>query len=205
MKNKTVCIVGLGYVGLPLAEAFSKHLKVIGFDIDEAKINFFAKQKPLLKTFTKNANDNTKQNIEFTSDPSKIKQADFVLICVPTPVTKSKEPDLRYVKSAAEIVGRNLKKGATVVLESTVYPGVTEEVVAPILDLENESGMKCGADFKIGYSPERINPGDEAHALDKITKIVAGMDDETTETLAELYGLITNVYKAKDIRTAEAA
>jgi len=110
---------------------------------------------------------------------------------------------LKYVKSATEIVGKNLKKGAIVVLESTVYPGVTEEVIAPIL--EKESGLKCGADFKIGYSPERINPGDEAHTLEKITKIVAGIDDETTETLAELYGLITNVYKAKDIKTAEAA
>ena len=118
-------------------------------------------------------------------------------------MTKSKEPDLSYVKSAVEIVGNNLKRGAIVVLESTVYPSVTEEIVAPIL--ERESGLKCGADFKIGYSPERINPGDEAHALDKITKIVAGMDDDTTERLAELYGLITNVYKAKDIRTAEAA
>jgi len=122
---------------------------------------------------------------------------------VPTPVTKSKEPDLKYVKSATEIVGKNLKKGAVVVLESTVYPGVTEEIVEPIL--ERKSGMKCGADFKIGYSPERINPGDEAHTLDKITKIVAGMDEETTEILADLYGLITNVYKAKDIKTAEAA
>jgi UDPglucose 6-dehydrogenase/UDP-N-acetyl-D-galactosamine dehydrogenase len=139
MKNKTVCIVGLGYVGLPLAKAFSKHLKVIGFDIDEAKI--------------KKLNDNNEENLKFTTDPSKIKQADFILICVPTPVTKSKEPDLRYVKSAAEIVGKNLKKGAIVVLESTVYPGVTEEIIAPILDLENESGLKCGADFKIGYSP----------------------------------------------------
>ena len=116
---------------------------------------------------------------------------------------KSKEPNLRYVKSATEIVGKNLKKGAIVVLESTVYPGVTEEFVTPIL--ERESGLKCGADFKIGYSPERINPGDEAHALTKITKIVAGMDDDTTDVLAELYGLITNVYKAKDIKTAEAA
>ena len=193
MKNKTVCVVGLGYVGLPLAEAFSKHLKVIGYDVDEEKIRNLGN------------NNNTKDNIEFTADPSKIKQADFVLICVPTPVTKSKEPDLRYVKSAAEIVGQHLKKGAIVVLESTVYPGVTEEIIAPILDLENESGLKCGADFKIGYSPERINPGDEAHALDKITKIVAGIDEETTEILAELYGLITNVYKAKDIKTAEAA
>ena len=189
MKNKTVCIVGLGYVGLPLAETFSNHLKTIGFDIDDDKIG--------------DLNNNNKDNIEFTSDPQKIKEADFVLICVPTPVTKSKEPDLRYVKSAAEIVGKNLKKGAIVVLESTVYPGVTEEVIAPIL--EKESGLKCGADFKIGYSPERINPGDEAHTLEKITKIVAGIDDETTETLAELYGLITNVYKAKDIKTAEAA
>ena len=207
MKNKTVCIIGLGYVGLPLAKAFSKHLKVIGFDIDEAKINFFAQQKPLQtfleKSFTKNAGEKYEDNIEFTTDPSKIKQADFVLICVPTPVTKSKEPDLSFVTSATEIVGKNLKKGAIVVLESTVYPGVTEEVVTPIL--ENESKMKCGIDFKIGYSPERINPGDEAHALDKITKIVAGRDEETTETLAELYGLITNVYKAKDIKTAEAA
>ena len=150
MKNKIVCIVGLGYVGLPLAEAFSKHLKVIGFDIDEAKIRNL------------NNNNNEEENIEFTADPSEIKQADFVLICVPTPVTKSKEPDLRYVKSAMETVGKNLKRGATVVLESTVYPGVTEEIIAPILDLENESGLKCGADFKIGYSPERINPGDEA-------------------------------------------
>jgi UDPglucose 6-dehydrogenase/UDP-N-acetyl-D-galactosamine dehydrogenase len=193
MKNKTVCIVGLGYVGLPLAEAFSSHLKTIAFDIDEGKIRNLGN------------NNNNEANVEFTSDPSRIKQADFVLICVPTPVTKSKEPDLRYVKSAAEIVGQQLKKGAVVVLESTIYPGVTEEVIAPILDLENESGLKCGADFKIGYSPERINPGDEAHTLDKITKIVAGMDEETTEILAELYSLITNVYKAKDIKTAEAA
>ena len=190
MKTKTVCIVGLGYVGLPLAETFSKHVRVIGFDIDDVKLE-------------KLNNDNNEDNIEFTSDPKKIKEADFVLICVPTPVTKSKEPDLSYVRSAAEIVGKHFKKGAIVVLESTVYPGVTEEVGKPIL--ERESGLNCGTDFKIGYSPERINPGDDEHDLTKITKIVAGMDDETTETLAGLYGLITNVYKAKAIRTAEAA
>jgi len=152
MKNKTVCIVGLGYVGLPLAEAFSKHLKVIAFDIDEEKVKWLSES-------------NNEENIEFTADPSKINQADFVIIAVPTPVTKSKEPDLSFVKlfcfaktftkkmltlSATEIVGKNLKKGAIIILESTVYPGVTEEVVAPILDLENESGLKCGADFKIG-------------------------------------------------------
>lgn len=191
IKSGKVCIVGLGYVGLPLAEAFSKHLEVIGFDIDERKIEKL------------NDENNNENNIEFTADPSKIREADFVLICVPTPVTKSKEPDLKYVKSAAEIIGKNLKRGATLVLESTVYPGVTEEIVTPIL--EKESKMKCGIDFYIGYSPERINPGDEEHDLTKITKIVAGMDEETTEILAELYGLITNVYKAKAIKTAEAA
>ncbi len=189
MNNKTVCVVGLGYVGLPLANAFSKHVKTIGFDIDRAKIQ--------------ELNENNNANLICSSDPSSIEQADIVIIAVPTPVTKSKEPDLFYVKSAAELVGKNLKKGAIVVLESTVYPGVTDEFIAPIL--ERESGLKCGVDFKIGYSPERINPGDEAHALDKITKIVAGLDEATTETLADLYGLITTVYKAKDIKTAEAA
>jgi UDPglucose 6-dehydrogenase/UDP-N-acetyl-D-galactosamine dehydrogenase len=188
IKGGEVCIVGLGYVGLPLAKAFSKHLKTIGFDVDNEKIRLL---------------NNDKANIEFTADPSLIKLADFVIVAVPTPVTKSKEPDLRYVKSAAEIVGKNLKRGATVVLESTVYPGVTEEIVKHVL--ERESKMKCGIDFYIGYSPERINPGDDAHALTKLTKIVAGMNEETTDVLAELYGLITNVYKAKDIKTAEAA
>jgi len=183
-----ICIVGLGYVGMPLAKAFSRHLKVIGYDVDEKKV--------------KELNDN-EENIEFTTDPSLIKQADFVIIAVPTPVTRSKEPDLSFVKSAAETVGKNLKKGGVVVLESTVYPGVTEEVVKPIL--EEKSGLRCGEDFKIGYSPERINPGDEEHTLDKITKIVGGMDEETTDVLMELYGKVTEVYKAKDIKTAEAA
>lgn len=190
LKNKIVCVVGLGYVGLPLAQAFSKHLKTIGFEINQAKVDQIN-------------NSNLNENLICTSDPSSIKDADFILICVPTPVTKSKDPDLSYVISAAEIVGQNLKRGAIVVLESTVYPGVTEEILAPIL--ERESGLRCGVDFKIGYSPERINPGDEAHSLDKIVKIVAGMDEETTRVLSALYGLITTVYNAKDIRTAEAA
>ena len=193
LKNKeaVVCIVGLGYVGLPLAEAFSRHLKVIGYDIDDRKVKELSSKNNI--------------NIKFTTDPSEIRNSDFVLICVPTPVTKSKskEPDLSYVKSATEIVGKNLKRGAVVVLESTVYPGVTEEIVKQIL--KETSGMKCGLDFKIGYSPERINPGDKEHTVDKIVKLVAGMDEETTEVLAELYGLITTVYKAKDIKTAEAA
>jgi len=189
-KDVVICVVGLGYVGIPLAKAFSKHIKVIGYDIDEEKVKMLNE-------------DNNDTNLKFTTDPSAIKEADFILICVPTPVTKSKEPDLSYVESAAEIVGKKMKRGAIVVLESTVYPGVTEDILKPIL--ERESGMRCGIDFKIGYSPERINPGDEEHTLAKITKIVAGMDEETTEILAKLYGLITTVYKAKDIKTAEAA
>jgi len=165
-KSAVVCVVGVGYVGFPLAEAFSEHLKVIGYDLN-------------------------------------LKKADFILIAVPTPVTESKEPDLFCVKSSVETVGKNLKKGAVVVLESTVYPGVTEDIVKPIL--EKSSGMKCGVDFKIGYSPERINPGDEAHGIGNITKIVSGVDEETTEVLSELYDLVTTVFKAKDIKTAEAA
>jgi UDPglucose 6-dehydrogenase/UDP-N-acetyl-D-galactosamine dehydrogenase len=188
IRDKTVCVVGLGYVGFPLAEAFSRHIKTIGYDVDGAKI-----------ASLKNKND----AIAFTTDPSLIREADFVLICVPTPVKKSREPDLYYVESAASTVGKNLKPGAVVVLESTVYPGVTEDLVCRIL--EKESGLRCGVDFKIGYSPERINPGDEAHSLDRITKIVSGMDDETTNALSALYGLITTVYRAKDIRTAEGA
>jgi UDP-N-acetyl-D-galactosamine dehydrogenase len=187
-NDPVVCIVGLGYVGQPLAEAFSKRLRVIGFDVDADKIE------------TLRENNRT---ILFTADPSLIKRADFVIIAVPTPVTKSKEPDLSYVTSAAKTVGKNLKRGSVVVLESTVYPGVTEEIVKPLL--EAESGLRCGIDFKIGYSPERINPGDAEHSLEKITKIVAAMDEETTEMLAVLYGKITTVYRAKDIRTAEVA
>ena len=187
-KENVVCIVGLGYVGLPLAETFSQHFKVIGFDINEDKINRLSSEN---------------RNIEFTSNPFKIKLADFVIITVPTPVSKSKDPDLSFIKSAATVVGQNLKKGAIVVVESTVYPGVTEEIVGPIL--EKESGFSLGQDFKIGYSPERVNPGDSDHTIDKITKIVSGMDEETVNALAMLYGSITTVYKTKDIKTAEAA
>jgi len=187
-SNAAVCIVGLGYVGLPLAEAFSRHIRVIGYDVDKAKV----------------AELNMGEGgIEFTTDASQIKEADFVIIAVPTPVTKAKDPDLSYVMSAARTIGQNLKKGAIVVLESTVYPGATEEVVKPIL--EEESGMRCGTDFKIGYSPERINPGDEKHTTESITKIIAGMDVDSADRLAWLYGLITSVYRAKDIKTAEAA
>jgi UDP-N-acetyl-D-galactosamine dehydrogenase len=188
VDDAVVCIVGLGYVGMPLAEAFARHLRVIGFDINEQKVKTLKAQYP---------------SLELTSDPNVIRQADVVIIAVPTPVTSHKEPDLSFVLSAAQIVGRHLKKGAVVVLESTYYPGVTEEIVAPLL--ERESGFSIGRDFKIGYSPERVNPGDKDHVIEKITKVVSGMDAETTDFLAGVYGKITSVFKAKDIRTAEAA
>ena len=190
VKNKTICVVGLGYVGFPLAKEFSRHFNVIGFDVNEGKID------GLKSTYEKN-------NFKFTTDPASIKMADFVIIAVPTPITKSKNPDLSFVESASRLVGKNMKKGAIVVSESTVYPGVTEEVIGPIL--EQESKMILGKDFKIGYSPERVNPGDDEHTIDKITKIISGMDYESTEALAELYGSITEVYRADNIKTAEAA
>ena len=186
-----ICIIGLGYVGLPLAEAFAKSLGVIGFDINGDKIR-------------KLNRSNNNQNLIFTSNPSEIARADFIIICVPTPMTKSKKPDLSYVKSAAETTGRNMKKGSVVILESTVYPGATEEIMKPLL--EQESGLRCGEDFKIAYSPERINPGDKEHTISKITKVIAGIDEETTEIVAELYSKVTpHIYKARDIKTAEAA
>jgi UDPglucose 6-dehydrogenase/UDP-N-acetyl-D-galactosamine dehydrogenase len=188
ITKPTVCVVGLGYVGTPLAEAFAEHIPTIGFDIDMVKV------EALVSAGSK---------VQVTTDAKKIQIADFVLICVPTPVTRSKDPDLTPVKSATASIGRNLKKNAIVVLESTVYPGVTEDIVVPIL--ERETGLKCGKDFFVGYSPERINPNDDAHTLDKIIKIVSGMDGKTTDRLVELYSLVTTVYRAPDIKTAEAA
>lgn len=191
LNGATVCVVGLGYVGWPLAQAFSRSLKVIGYDNSEAKLAELKK-------------NNSEQNLIFTDKAWEISKANFIIICVPTPVTNSKEPDLSFVKGAAKVVGQNLRRGCTVILESTVYPGVTEEIVKPIL--EKESGLKCCVDFKIGYSPERINPGDDEHSIDKVTKIVSGIDAETTDIIAELYQKVTpQVFKAKDIRTAEAA
>jgi UDP-N-acetyl-D-galactosamine dehydrogenase len=190
LGQPTICVVGLGYVGLPLSEAFCRHFKVIGFDtnrqrLEELKLN------------------NNSENLVITDKPQQIKQADFIIIAVPTPLTKSKEPDLSYVTSAARTISQNMKAGCTAVLESTVYPGVTEGIVKPILE---ESGLQCGKDFKIAYSPERINPGDEEHTIDKVTKVVSGMDEETTELVAQLYSSICpEVFKARDIKTAEAA
>ncbi len=191
LNRAVVCIAGLGYVGLPLAQAFARGMKVIGFDINAKKVKALQR-----------ANKNP--SLTFTTNPAEIKKADFISMCVPTPVTRHKEPDLTDVKNVSATVGRNLKKGSVVILESTVYPGVTEEIVQPIL--EKESGMKCGADFKIAYSPERVNPGDDAHTIDKITKIVSGMDEETTRCVAELYRRAAgNIFVAASIKTAEAA
>ncbi|MFC1963404.1 nucleotide sugar dehydrogenase [Chloroflexota bacterium] len=190
LEKAVVCVVGLGYVGLPLAGAFSKSFGVIGFDVDDDRVRELREE-------------NNNRNLVFTTNPGDISKADFIIICVPTPVTASKEPDLSYVRDAAETVSQNMKKGSVVVLESTVYPGVTEEIVSPILE---GSGLKCGQDFKVAYSPERINPGDEEHGIDKIIKVVAGMDPDTTELVALLYGKIAqSIFRAKNIKTAEAA
>ncbi|MFP4001430.1 MAG: nucleotide sugar dehydrogenase [Thermoplasmata archaeon] len=189
-KEAVVCVVGLGYVGWPLAKHFSKNLKTIGFDIDQSKVD-------------KLDHDNTDSNLILSSNESKINEADIVIVCVPTPVRQNKEPDLSFVLGASETVGENMRKGSIVVYESTVYPGATEEECVPIL--EEHSGMRCGEDFYIGYSPERVNPGDEEHDIDKITKIVSGMDLETGKVLERLYSYVTDVYLAPDIKTAEAA
>ena len=190
-NKQIICIIGLGYVGLPLARAFSKKFKVIGFDIIKEKV-----QK------LREAND--RPDLSFTGNAKEISKADFNIICVPTPIDAANEPDLTAIKNAAAIIGRNMKKGSTTILESTVYPGLTEEIVKPIL--EKESGLVCGKDFYIGYSPERINPGDDEHSVERVIKIVAGMNEQVTEKVADLYRNITpQVFKAKNIKTAEAA
>lgn len=202
-KEETVCIVGAGYVGLPLAIEFSKYFKTITFDINEKKIKELQSGIDKTKQFDKNELLNS--GINFTSDQTSIKKADYVIIAVPTPINEKKEPDLECIEKSSELVGKNLKKGSIVIYESTVYPGVTEEICLPLL--EKNSGLKCGKDFKIGYSPERINPGDKAHTLQNIVKIVSGMDEETLDKVSKLYGTIikAGIYKAKSIKIAEAA
>jgi len=204
VENLKICVVGLGYVGLPLAVSLARHFRVIGFDVNKKRI------EELLSGVDRtgeveDAEDLTQENIEFTSDPSRIGECNFIIVAVPTPVDKLKNPDLSFLKSASETVGRHMKPGSVVVYESTVYPGATEEVCVPIL--EKESGLKWKKDFFVGYSPERVNPGDKEHTLEKIVKVVAGDTHETLELIAEVYGKIikAGVYKAPDIRTAEAA
>ncbi|WML58628.1 nucleotide sugar dehydrogenase [Neobacillus sp. PS2-9] len=201
--EEKISIIGLGYVGMPIAVAFSKKVNVIGFDVNEEKINQY-----------KNGIDPTNEvgnefikltKVDFTSNETRLKEARFHIIAVPTPINSDKTPDLTPVEGASTIVGRNLTKGSIVVYESTVYPGVTEDICVPIL--EKESGLKCGIDFKVGYSPERINPGDKIHRLENIIKIVSGMDNESLEEISKVYELVieAGVHKASSIKVAEAA
>ena len=202
-KKESISLIGLGYVGMPIAVAFAKKVKVIGFDLNEAKIQLY---KSGIDPTNEVGDEIIKAtNVEFTSNEEDLRRAKFHIVAVPTPVNDDHTPDLSPVEGASRILGRNLTKGSIVVFESTVYPGVTEEVCAPIL--EKESGLKCGVDFKIGYSPERINPGDKVHRLETITKIVSGMDEESLEEIAKTYELVVDagVYKAESIKVAEAA
>ena len=202
-REEKISLVGLGYVGMPIAVAFSKQADVIGFDINEEKIACYL--RGIDPTHEVGDEGIAGCSVEFTADETRLKEAKFHIVAVPTPVREDHTPDLGPVEGASRILGRNLTKGSIVVYESTVYPGVTEEICVPIL--EKESGLKCGMDFKIGYSPERINPGDKVHRLETIVKIVSGMDRETLEEIAGVYGLVVKagVHRAGSIRVAEAA
>lgn len=202
-KQETLALVGLGYVGMPIAHAFAKKgLNVIGFDLNAAKIELYKSGIDPTMEVGDEEIKNTK--IQFTSDESELKMAKFIIVAVPTPVNTDHTPDLTPVIGASEIVGRNLTKGSIVVYESTVYPGCTEDVCIPIL--EKESGLKCGVDFKIGYSPERINPGDKVHRLENIHKIVSGIDEESLQEIKAVYDLVIEVgtHPVSNLRTAEA-
>lgn len=202
-KKDYLALVGLGYVGMPIAVAFAKKVNVIGFDLNSHKIDLYKKGIDPTEEVGDDAIKET--TVEFTDNAKRLKEARFIIIAVPTPVNQDKTPDLTPVEGASEIVGQNLSKGSIVVYESTVYPGVTEDICIPIL--EKESGLKCGRDFKIGYSPERINPGDKKNRLETITKIVSGMDAETLEEVAKTYELVikAGVHRASSIKVAEAA
>lgn len=202
-KEAVLSLVGLGYVGMPIAVAFAKKLKVIGFDINKGKI---AQYKSGIDP-TREVGDEiiTQTTVDFTSDPTRLREAVFHIVAVPTPVRDDHTPDLTPVISASKTLGKNLLPGSIVVYESTVYPGVTEDICIPIL--EEESGLKCGVDFKVGYSPERINPGDKVHRLETIVKVVSGMDEESLDIIAKVYELVVDagVHRAASIKVAEAA
>lgn len=202
-KKDYLAVVGLGYVGLPIAVAFAERVKTLGFDINEQKIDVYLSGVDP----THEIGDEKIQQtmLEFTSDPARLKEAKVIIIAVPTPINGDKTPNLASVVNASRIVGQNLMKDSIVIFESTVYPGVTEDICVPIL--EEESGLACGRDFKIGYSPERINPGDKVHRLENITKIVSGMDKETVANIAAIYELVieAGVFRAPSIKVAEAA
>ncbi len=201
--KEKLSLVGLGYVGMPIAVAFARKIKVVGFDLNAAKIDLYKSGIDPTNEVGDEVIKNT--SVAFTADPARLKEAKFHIVAVPTPVNDDHTPDLSPVEGASRILGQNLTKGSIVVFESTVYPGVTEDICVPIL--EQESGLKCGVDFKIGYSPERINPGDKVHRLETITKIVSGMDDETLDEIAHVYELVVEagVYRAESIKVAEAA
>ncbi len=201
--EEKISLVGLGYVGMPIAVAFARKVKVVGFDLNAKKIELYKNGIDPTNEVGDEVIKNT--TVEFTADEAKLREAKFHIVAVPTPVNDDHTPDLTPVEGASEIVGRNLTKGSIVVFESTVYPGVTEDVCVPIL--EKESGLKCGVDFKIGYSPERINPGDKVHRLETITKIVSGMDEETLDEVAKVYEIVVEagVHRAESIKVAEAA
>ncbi len=201
--NRKVSVIGLGYVGLPVAVAFGKTQPVIGFDINQTRIAEL--KQGVDKTLEVESEDLTAADIEFTDSTEVLSKADFHIVAVPTPINESRKPDLRPMLAASKTVGRALKKGDIVVFESTVYPGATEEDCVPIL--EAESGLKCGTDFTVGYSPERINPGDKEHTFTKITKIVSGQDQATLDIVAAVYESVVTagVYRASSIKVAEAA
>ncbi|MCB1531157.1 MAG: nucleotide sugar dehydrogenase [Rhodospirillales bacterium] len=203
LKETSLAVIGLGYVGLPLAVMLSQHFKTIGFDLNEERINELKKGRDNNRE-TKQA-DLKSCTCHFTSDCNDISECQIYIITVPTPINSHNEPDLNAVKSATQSVAKHLKKGDIVVYESTVYPGVTENICGALL--AEKSGLTCGQDFYLGYSPERINPGDTQHTIENITKVVSGQTPEVTEILAEIYARVTknNVFKAKDIKTAEAS
>ena len=199
--TEKLALVGLGYVGMPIAVEFAKHVPVIGFDINEKRVNEYANGIDA----TNEVGDVIKNTtVDFTSDPARLREAKFLIVAVPTPVNPDTTPDLRPVEGASRTVGQNLTPGSIVVFESTVYPGVTEDICVPII--ERESGLKCGVDWKVGYSPERINPGDRVHTLTNIRKIVSGMDEESAREIQRVYDIVikAGAFPVSNIRTAEA-
>ncbi len=202
-RQESISLIGLGYVGLPIAVAFAEKADVIGFDVNEDKIQLYRQGFDPTCEVGNEVIKNCK--VDFTSDENRLRNAKFHIVAVPTPIKADKTPDLFPVESASHILGRNLVPGSIVVYESTVYPGVTEEICVPIL--EQESGLRCGIDFKIGYSPERINPGDKIHRLETIIKVVSAMDQESLDVIAGVYELVVQagVYRAESIKVAEAA
>jgi UDP-N-acetyl-D-galactosamine dehydrogenase len=201
--ESALAVVGLGYVGLPLAVAFGRQRPVVGFDEKTERIQALRSGRD--GTGEVSPDDLAAARIDFTDDPTALGETDFIIVAVPTPIDAAKRPDLTCLKDVSRTIGRVMKAGTIVVFESTVYPGVTEEICAPLL--EAASGLECGVDFKVAYSPERINPGDKEHTLERITKVVAAMDEDTLQVVREVYASVcpAGVYCAADIRTAEAA